>query len=218
MTQKFDFYDILAILIPGILLLVWIAVCFPAVGVITQSSDLPPGFASLALTALAVFLGQLVQSLASLLEGFLFWTWGGRPSDQAFDRGIDRYLPDRDAQRIRARLEKALGDEDATPQSLFLHAASLAGTEASSRATLFQSHYAYHRGLVIWALLAGLILTASTFSGEAATWSRGLLFAASAFLLMNLLLFWHRAKQKSFYYVREVLITADRVMEQASGT
>ncbi len=54
--------------------------------------------------------------------------------------------------------------------------------------------------------------------GAFAPWSR----EAKALLLVGngilLLMLWHRAKQRSFYYVREVLLTAERVLDDRTDS
>ena len=121
MADKFEFYYILGILVPGVLLVYVFLVCFPG-----ATTVVPPKMSdalnALAFTALAIFVGQLVQAIASLLEGPLYWTWGGRPSERALRSGLGpRYLPDGTAKRIRTKLKKAVG-EHATDRDLFIYA------------------------------------------------------------------------------------------------
>src|SRR5438270_13719553 len=102
MSEKFELYDVLSILIPGSILLAVITVSFPGVAAPFATVGFPDAFAVICLIAVAAFLGHLVQAIASLLDPILDWTWGGRASDRAL-RGelAARYLPSDTAQRIR---------------------------------------------------------------------------------------------------------------------
>src|SRR5439155_25739073 len=83
MAEKFEFYDVLGILVPGSMLLGLIAVSFPDVASAFASVGFPNAFAVICLIVVAVFLGQLVQAISSLLEPIFNWTWSGRPSERA---------------------------------------------------------------------------------------------------------------------------------------
>ena len=82
MTSKFNYYDILGVLVPGVLFSAWIPICFPDLAEITANWPFPEAFTVIVLTALAVFLGQIIQALGSIMEHALFKTWGGRPFRQ----------------------------------------------------------------------------------------------------------------------------------------
>ncbi len=88
MIDKFDYYDILGIVIPGALLAYWVAVCFPQTAEIVAGAQLPEAVDVLAFVALAFFVGHLVQAAASVLERPLYWSWGGQPSERALREGL----------------------------------------------------------------------------------------------------------------------------------
>ncbi len=218
MTTKLDYYDILGILVPGILLMCWIPVCFPGTICLVEFPSLPNGFDVLALTALAVFVGHVVQACASMAEPILYWTWCGRPSDRALRDGLgSRYFPPETARRIREKLEPAVGPE-ATASSMFLFAMHRAEGASQGRVSRFNSLYAYHRGLFVLLVVATLMLLGSIFWGCAASWgglTRLVVFGSMALLC---LLAWHRTKQRAFYYVREVLLAAESRIDEAKTT
>ena len=92
MTDKFEFYDVLGILVPGAILLALVTLIFPGVATAFGSIGFPSAFAVICLTAGAAFLGQLVQAISSLLEPAFNWTWGGRPSERALQQGLRNQL------------------------------------------------------------------------------------------------------------------------------
>jgi hypothetical protein len=132
-VEKLELYDILGILVPGVLLVYVFLLCFPG-----TTALVPPKMSdalnTIAFTAMSIFVGQLIQAIASVLEGPLYRTWGGRPSERALHSGLGpRYLPEATAPRIRAKL-KAVAGEHATDRDLFIYAMQRAeGRAAESR-------------------------------------------------------------------------------------
>jgi hypothetical protein len=218
MSEKLELYDILGIVVPGALLVYVIPMCFRAPTELRSATGFPDAFLVIVLTALAVFAGHLIQALGSGLEPVLYWTWGGKPSNAALTRGLgERYLPADAADRIKRKLQAAVGpDQPAT--SLFLSAMQLAEGAVGSRASRFNALYAYHRALLVLTGLAMILLGAAMEWGALAPWSRetkALLLLANALLLV---LLWYRAKQRSLYYVREVLLTAERIIDDRTAS
>jgi uncharacterized membrane protein len=81
------------------------------------------------------------------------------------------------------------------------------------RAARFNSLYAYHRALLVLILLAACLFGASIFWGAAAEWSWYQRVPVLVALASLLALMWHRARQRGCYYAREVLLTAERVLD-----
>jgi len=218
MTEKLELYDILGTIVPGVLLVYLLSTCFSAPPELRSAAGFPDAFLLIVLTALAVFAGQLVQALGSSLEPALNWTWGGKPSSRALQSGLgDRYLPLDAATRIKLKLQAAVGSEQ-SPASLFLVAMQRAEGAAGSRASRFNALYAYHRALLVLTMLSFILLGAAMQWGVLSPWwpeEKALLLIADAFLLA---LLWHRTKQRSFYYVREVLLTAERVLDDRTAS
>lgn len=216
MTEKLDYYDLLGILVPGILLQCWVAITFPAVQGIISTVKLSEALSVIAFTAAAIFIGQLLQAIGSIAEPLMFLSWGGNPSDQALSRGLGRYFPEDSASRVRQVLASHVGS-DATHRSLFLFAMQAAESAVVSRTGRFNAIYAYHRALCILATFAILLLASSALWGAAREWSYLQLGTVFVSLLLLLFLLWHRTKQRAFYYVREVLLTAERLLDKVSG-
>jgi hypothetical protein len=216
MNDKFDIYDVLSILIPGVLIICAVPIAFPYAPILLAPHKFPDAFSLIALTAASVFLGHIVQALASLCEPLLNKTWGGRPSEIALERGLgDRYLPADTGARIRAKLAAVVG-ATASTRSLFLFATQKADGK-SRRVNVFNGLYAYHRVLVVLTSL-GLVLYCISFRRGLAsrlTWKQNT--GCLLLLLLLLALFWYRAKQRGFYYVREVLLSAEQALASAGS-
>ncbi len=213
MTDKFDMYDILGTIVPGTLLLAAAAALFTDPFQAISQAEFPEAFSVIVFTALAVFVGQLIQAVASLIEPSIYRTWGGRPSDVALGKdGLKGFLPADSAKRIRGKLTSVVG---ATSEihSLFLYAMQLSDGQDVGRARRFNSMYAYHRALLVLVILAGLMLAASMIWGTAADLTNGQKSAFGVVVLLLLVLIWHRAKQRACYYVGEVLLTAERLLD-----
>ena len=217
MSDKFEFYDLLGILVPGSILLALIALSFPEITSVFASIGFPDAFAVICLTAAAIFAGHLVQALSSLLEPVLDWTWGGRASERALRGQLpSRYFPNDTAERIRAKLIRAVGS-GATERSFFLYAMQIAETSANSRVSKFNGLYAYHRALVTLLFLGFALLLVAIFWGPAEAWPIRDKITALMIVILLLVIVWYRAKQRAYYYVREVLTTAERVIDLKSG-
>lgn len=169
-------------------------------------------FSVMLLTAVAVFAGHFVQAIASAIEPLVFRTWGGRPSDIGLSRGLKRYLPLESSSRIKNKLADTMGSST-EDHSLFLYAMQLSDGQNIGRARRFNSLYAYHRALLTLILLCIAMGATSLASGAAVggtLWQNVLLFGAGLFLAI---LFWHRAWQHACYYVRDVLFSAEHVLD-----
>lgn len=211
MTDKLDFYDILGIIVPGLLLLLLGPQLFPSITPYVRYASYPDAFTVIALTALAIFAGHLVQALGSLLEPFFNLTWGGRPSETALAGGLgQRYLPQDTADRIKKKLTTCVGP-GATDRSLFPY--SMQRSEGSGRTSRFNALYAYHRGLLAVWLICCIALTSSMIWGGLAASSRGVKGLLMLVACSLLLLIWYRTKQRALYYVREVLLTTERILD-----
>lgn len=216
MNDKFELYDVLAVLIPGAIVLGVVSVAFPETAAKFASAGFPSAFAVICLIAVATFLGHLIQAITSFIEPFIYWTWGGRPSERALRAGLGtRYLPADTGRRIRAKLSKVVG-EATNDRSLFLYAMQKAETSGNSRVAKFNGLYAYHRAMLTLVLVALVVLLASMRWGIAKSWSTGEKVQTVVAGLLLVIIFWYRAKQRGFYYVREVLSTAERLIDSGA--
>jgi hypothetical protein len=218
MNDKFELYDILAVLIPGAIVMGILSVTFPEAVTRFTPMRFPNAFAVIWLVAVATFMGHLIQAITSLIEPLIYWTWGGRPSDRALHSGLGmRYLPVDTGKRIRAKLIAALG-KTTSDRSLFLFAMQKAETSGNTRVAKFNGLYAYHRAMLTLVLVALAVILASMRWGRAQQWTIGEKTEVVIAGVLLLLIFWFRAKQRGFYYVREVLSTAERLIDTAAGS
>lgn len=218
MADKLDVYDLLAALIPGALLVCLIPLLFPGVTQCAFAVALPGGFAVIALTVLSVFAGHTVQALASFIEPLIERTWKGRPSFCVL-RGAcsDRYFPADASARVRRKLITSVGN-DASDASLFQYAAQLAENAGNPRLARFNALYGYHRGVLTLTLISLLLFAASVVGGTAAGYTASTQVTLLASNLGLLVLFWHRTRQRGYYYAREVLLTAERLLDKRSAS
>ena len=213
MSDKFDLYDVLSILIPGSVLLALLDISFPGMAARFSATGFPEAFSVICLIGVAVFLGHLIQAIASFIEPLFEWTWGGRASERALRDGLgSRYLPADTAHRIKRKLTSVIGS-GASERSLFLYAMQKAETSGNIRVSKFNGLYGYHRAILTLVLVAISILLAAMKWGTVNQWPLRdkieiLLFAAGLLFVV-----WLRAKQRGFYYVREVLTTAERLID-----
>ena len=218
MSDKFELYDVLSTVIPGTLLLALLSIGFPTLAARAATTHFPDSFAVMCLLALAVFAGLLVQSISSLLEPIWDWTWGGRPSERALTKGLGaRYLPADAATRIRQKLAASVGAK-ASVRSLFLYAMQQAETSGNARVAKFNGLYSYHRASLTLIFLALILLLAAMRWGAASQWAAPEKIQALIAGMALLLLVWQRAKQRGYYYVREVLSTAERLIDSRQST
>jgi hypothetical protein len=215
MTEKLDIYDILSTIVLGVLLVCAVPVCFPTV-LHTQTPTFPDAFAVIALTAVSWVAGQLVQALSSLTEPLLFRTFGGTPSERALNGMLPtRYLSKPESARIKEKLLAAMGDPEASNASVFRYATHRTEGVGIGRAARFNALYAYHRGLLTTVLLVFVMLVVSGQSGAGSAWSPGVRWGLTGGTAAVLVLCWLRTKQRGFYYAREILGAAERVLDDA---
>src|SRR5712692_9357664 len=117
-------YDILAHLIPGLLLY---ASYFYAQDI---SLDRIPAIPA---AALAYIVGYLNSILASWSEGILYWSWGGKPSDRLLDGHGTWKVKMYDADKAKALLVAEVGKKNASHDELFDYAKRMAMAERESR-------------------------------------------------------------------------------------
>lgn len=216
MNDKFELYDILAVLIPGSIVLGLVCVTFPALVSRFSTARFPEAFAIICLIALAVVVGHLIQAIGSIFEPFLYWTWGGHPSERALQKGLgDRYLPLDTAQRIRAKLAGVVGAR-ASDRSLFLYAMQKAETSGNSRVAKFNGLFAYHRAVLMLITIGLGVLLSSMKWGALRQWPLSEKLEIVLAGAVILIVIWFRAKQRGFYYVREVISTAERIIDTES--
>lgn len=214
--DKLSIYEILSWIVPGTLLVGFVGLLFPEAATFITALTLPDAFKVTFLVALALFAGQIAQAIASIIEPALYWTWGGRPSEIALTKGLgDRYLPKDSATRIRLALQQVAGNE-ASDRSLFLLAMQRAESVPDSKAKSFNALYAYHRVLFTLVAIFIVVFTVAWISHAIPSISRGQGIAIFCGIAALDVLLWHRTRQRAYYYAREVLLAAERLLAPSS--
>jgi hypothetical protein len=91
-----------------------------------------------------------------------------------------------------------------------------AETSDNSRVSKFNSLYAYHRAILSLTLVAIFLPLLSACWGDTAHWSLREKAGVFTGAIGLLLLIWNRTRQRALYYVREVLFTAERIIDSQS--
>lgn len=212
MTDKLDPYDVLTKLVLGILLVCAILVTFPAISMASEIK-IPTAFTTLALVAAALFTGEVLQAISSMTQSILYFTFGGRPSDGVLDTGLKGYVSQSAANRVRSKLAATVG-ANASERDLFQYAMQL--SQASGRVAKFNAQYGYHRGMLTMVFLWLLLFLGSIRYGAALAYSKEVHWTVIAGLVVLIVILWYRAKQWACYYTKEVVYTAEQLIDSNS--
>jgi hypothetical protein len=184
--MKFSAYDILSSLIPGFILFGVMAYVFNY----DYDVDL-----ILIYTAGAFLLGYIVNALGSWLEDVYYFTWGGKPSEMLLKgKGIWKVKLSETA-KIKQLLTDDCFKENPQESDLFSVACRYVNSHnPNSRSRDFNAHYAFSRTVLTVVLISTILLLIHNYCD----WRFYLLFVL-------LFVVWLRAKQRGYYYAKEVL-------------
>ena len=186
--MKFKFYDILAHLIPGFIVYL---MYLEFTGEAFDKDFVVPA------TAVAFALGYFVNALASWLEDFYYWTWGGKPSNRLLDGKDIWKVRFYEHKKVKTMLQEEVGDEYKNNDVLFSIAMRYTTPEVNSRVSDFNENYAFSRVILTTILIAsGMMIYLYYDSYKVYIISIPLVLAA-----------WYRCKQRGYYFAREVLKT-----------
>ena len=145
MIDKFDIYDIVTSLLHGTLFLVASVVLFPKTISVVRPLEISEVVMSAMFISGAYFLGQAITSISSLLQPFLFWTWGGMPSKIVFGgRFPEKYLSADLIGLAKKALQKS-SDVKLSDAALFNKAMGIARKAEGSLSERHNQMYAYNR-------------------------------------------------------------------------
>ena len=140
--MNFKYYDILTQIIVGYLILIVFMYTF---GFIYDNTYSVPYLAG------AFVIGYFINTMSSLLEGFYYWTIGGKPSDKILRinprkeySGISKVRFYHTA-KVVAMLKQDLDDDSANEGKMFSHAMIFSNSDEKSRVPDFNTHYAFSR-------------------------------------------------------------------------
>lgn len=184
--MKFKLYDILSSIIPGFAVYIALFIYFKI-----DFNTIP----QIPALALVFILGYIINALSSWIEGFLFWTWGGKPSDKMLDGKSILKIKFFQYNKVKNMLSEE--SESKAPRNDELFSIAMRYANSSNRVTDFNGLYAFSRSILVSTFFSGVILNIHF-------WFTWMIFIAT---LCIILIFWIRAKQNAYYYVREVLNT-----------
>lgn len=186
--MKFRLYDLLSNLIPGfVLYLVYLDI----IGLPFQKGLIVP------VTALAYIIGYFVNTISSWLEGFYFFTWGGKPSSNLL-RGKDIWkVRFYQWEKAKSLLLEESGNENSKEDELFQIAMRYSMNPTYPKVSDFNVNYAFSRVI----LTTTLVITVGYLSLVGFEYINLILF-----LVLNPIA-WYRCKQMGYYFAREVLQT-----------
>lgn len=187
--MSFTIYEIISHLVPG-----YIVVFFLRQELGIDLNDL----GNTSILALAFACGFVVQTLASWFEDILYFTWGGKPSNQLLN-GKDmwkvRFYSSNEVKNLLKEEAQRNGQTNYNNDSLFEIAQRRVNSQKSDRVTSFNANYAFVRSMVLAFLL---VLVNNLFKLPS---NLNLILILAALLIVS----WYRAKQRGFYFAREVL-------------
>ncbi len=208
MVDKFDFYDLLSVLVPGAILVGWIPICWPDILLIAHPK-FPDAFTVLLLIALSMVVGQVAQSISSMIEKLQDLTFSGKVSEQLMKKKLKTVNPEL-VDRVRAKIVRHAGVE-LGDDSAFLYAQEQARSVSHSRTERFNALYAYNRNLIGVLLIMILNFSISMGYGGVQQWPYRQAILGILVLLLGIQ--WFRARRRAEYYVREVLVTCETALE-----
>jgi hypothetical protein len=210
MLEKIDIYDAMTSLMHGTLFLMAGYALFPYAMKMISPLEVSEFASSIAFVCIAYFVGQVITSVSSMIQPFLFWTWGGMPSKLAFEGKIpDKYLSYDTVKLVRAALQKT-SQNNLSDSAIFNKAMSIARKADGSLSERHNRMYAYNRVTFCNLILVLALFVLSCFYGQGKGLCCAQIICIVIGFLFMLLLHWHRAKQRAFYYVREVIVVAER--------
>ncbi|WP_179221454.1 hypothetical protein [Sphingobacterium cellulitidis] len=183
--MTFKTYDILSSLVPGFLFLLVLIAFFG----LEYDKDLVVAY-----TAIAFFLGYILNAMGSWLEQLYFFSWGGRPSSNLLSGKKFGNIKVYNLEKIINHLKSKTNSSTPLPNELFSIAARTASAMKETRIEDFNAIYAFSRTLLTTCLIGSILLIVENYND----WQ----FYTTIPLVAIL---WLRAKQRAYYYVKEVI-------------
>jgi len=203
--SKFDYYEIVGVLAPGVALLVGSALIFPEIASWIEKENFSLGDFGI-VVIVAFILGHLVQAVGNFLEN-IYWKFrGGRPTDWVRTKK-HHLLSDGQIRDLNARLKITLEEERVgSIHDLKDYAWASIGTEMAerikakgldARSYLFNGNYGLMRGIAAAFLLIMIALVVT----KTGTWQ------VFAFVAFGFVLALYRMERFGKYYAK-ALFTA----------
>lgn len=189
--MSFKYYDILTQIVVGYLIVI---ILMYTLGLTYDNAYSVPYIVG------AFIIGYFINTISSLLEGFYYWTIGGKPSDKILRihprknySGISKVRFYHTA-KVITMLKQDLEDNNAIDGEMFSYAMCFSNSDEKSRVPDFNAHYAFSRVMLTTMLIVTVILLIRFYD----CWETYLVF-------IPLILSWNRYRERGYYYAREVL-------------
>lgn len=166
--KEFNFYDITAVIAPGMVLIIGVVLLFfpGQQDVLEKVSKISVGSLGVGVI-LAYVVGQLLQAVGNGLEAVWWWFWGGMPTDWVRSNNHPVLSPQQ-RDRLQDRVRVALGSPSMELVSCASHDwysvtrqiyAAVSGAGRSARVDAFNGNYGLCRGVAA-SLVSLLVATA----------------------------------------------------------
>lgn len=220
--MQFKIYDVLASLIPGLIV---ISVAIPFYVFVTNNvelfeqkigvyKDISGILTSIFLVA-SYLVGYVIHAMGSWSEPILWFTWGGRPSENLFKNKSKRLrLVEVDTifdflkSKSSNELLKTKTKDDFTRgdfRELFQLAKNIANQKSrdgiKERIAEFNNSYIFSRNVLISYLISSTLIAILVFQNIVPIW-------LLIILVLIFLVLWYRCRDRAFYYSREILAGA----------
>lgn len=186
--MNFNLYDSLSQLVPGFILLIIV------VHVLKLDINTIPALPSM---AVAYVLGYFINAIGGWTENIMFKSWGGEPATQL--------LKGKRCGRIKfselGKLKSLVG-ENTENKELFQITMRLAN--GNDLVKEMNASYVFSRSILVAAVVGYLALSYVYFNNH--------LFHITSITII--VMAWYRAKERGFYYVKEVLRTSINILEK----
>jgi hypothetical protein len=208
---KLSYYDVVAHIVPGTLVLgvlalipevFGFAVPLPKSDALTLAAGIPVTYA----------VGQVVQAVSSFMQPLYYKLWGGMPSRVILE-GKSTRLRGARLSKIVAALSKRFDSEPDTPEqreAVFSFAMAVCNRQGLGRVGDFNAAYAFHRALLTTGVLTttmlavSLVLSELGVAGATSTFRPSLVYLLILSGVLTVIEF-IRARQRGEYFSVEVL-------------
>lgn len=186
--MNFKFYDVISHLIPGFLVYSSL--------LISQniSADFFPVIPAI---AIAYILGYIINTISSWIENILFWTWGGEPLTKLVEGKSIWKVRFKESEKLQEMLKKESGEKDLSYEDMGQLAMRKVSSSENPRLSDFNASYAFSRAIFTGLMISTILLAIILYSNP--------IFWIIA--IGSLIICWLRAKQRAYYWAREVFFT-----------
>ncbi len=223
MNDKYSYYDFLANIIPGLLVLsvlIWLFNVLKINFEFKTAEILGVGIG----LAVAYSLGHVIQAISSFVQPIYYFLWGGIPSDNLLS-GKSNMLGEYRGQIVK-QLKDALDigsskEAGGDYKEVFSRAMAVVNSEKIGRVEAFNASYAFHRALLTstWMLSSLLtIILILAYLNELSLNENGSAIAIVMILgWASATIEFFRTRQRGYYFAKEVIYCAYYHLTKSGG-